>query len=62
MSDQTLKQPLATNLLDETEATITKSTSSLLSSLRLPDTYSASGGTTLPLKPTFGKMLSLIHI
>jgi hypothetical protein len=57
MSDQTLNQPQETSLVDKPESvTATKNTSSLLSSLRLPDTYSASGGTTLPLKPTFGKM------
>jgi len=56
MSEQTINKPEAIDIPDEAEATVTKSTSSLLSSLRLPDTYSASGGTTLPLKPTFGKM------
>jgi hypothetical protein len=57
MSDQTLNESQETSPEDKPEpATTTKSTSSLLSSLRLPDTYSASGGTTLPLKPTFGKM------
>ena len=44
-------------LADEVEApTDTQSTSSLLSSLRLPNTYSASGGTVLPLKATYGKL------
>ena len=33
-----------------------QSTSSLLSSLRLPDTYSMTGGTTIPLKVTYGKL------
>jgi hypothetical protein len=56
MSEQTLNKPEAIDITDEAEAPVTKSTSSLLSSLRLPDTYSASGGTTLPLKPSFGKM------
>ncbi len=57
MSDQTLNESQETSLADKPEpATTTKSTSSLLCSLRLPDTYSASGGTTLPLKPSFGKM------
>ncbi len=57
MSDQTLNQPQETSPVDKPEPTAAvKRTSSLLSSLRLPDTYSASGGTTLPLKPSFGKM------
>ncbi|NDE05173.1 MAG: hypothetical protein EB003_11080 [Flavobacteriia bacterium] len=57
MSDQTLNQPQETLPVDKPEQTAAaKSTSSLLSSLRLPDTYSASGGSTLPLKPSFGKM------
>lgn len=56
MSEQTLNKPEAIDITDEAEAPATKSISSLLSSLRLPDTYSASGGTTLPLKPSFGKM------
>lgn len=57
MSDQTLNQPQETLSVDKPDpTTATKSTSSLLSSLRLPDTYSVSGGITLPLKPTFGKM------
>ncbi|QWD79338.1 hypothetical protein ICV01_06740 [Polynucleobacter sp. MWH-Spelu-300-X4] len=57
MSDQTLNQPQETSLVDKPESTAaTESTSSLLSSLRLPDTYSASGGTVLPLKATYGKL------
>jgi hypothetical protein len=56
MSEQTINKPEAIDIPDEAEATLTKSTASLLSSQRLPDTYSASGGTTLPLKLTFGKM------
>ncbi len=43
MSEQTINKPEAIDIPDEAEATVTKSTSSLLSSLRLPDTYSASG-------------------
>jgi hypothetical protein len=57
MSDQTLNQHQETSLVDKPELTAaTKTTSSLLSSLRLPDTYSASGGTVLPLKVTYGKL------
>lgn len=56
MSEQSMKQQEAAAQLNDSEATVTKSTSSLLSSLRLPDTYSATGGITQPLKPTFGKM------
>jgi len=57
MSDQTLNQHQETSLVDKPElTTATKTTSSLLSSLRLPDTYSASGGTVLPLKVTYGKL------
>jgi len=56
MSEQTMKQQEAAVQLNDSEATVAKSTSSLLSSLRLPDTYSATGGITQPLKPTFGKM------
>ncbi len=57
MSDQHSKQPEVTGSSSETDtAEIKHSTSSLLSSLRLPDTYSASGGTVLPLKVTYGKM------
>ena len=55
MSEQTLN-PEAIDIPDETEATVTKSASSILSSLRLPDTYSASGGSVLPLKATYGKL------
>ena len=57
MSDQTLNQPQETLPVDKLELTAaTKSTSSILSSLRLPDTYNASGGTALPLKATYGKL------
>lgn len=57
MSDQLSKQSELTNPSSETDlAAIKQSTSSLLSSLRLPDTYSASGGTVLPLKATYGKL------
>jgi hypothetical protein len=57
MSDHHSKQPEVTGSSSETDtAEIKHSTSSLLSSLRLPDTYSASGGTVLPLKVTYGKM------
>jgi len=56
MSEQSMKQQETAAQLNDSEATVTKSTSSLLSSLRLPDTYSATGGITQPLKPTFGKM------
>lgn len=50
MSEQTIKQN------QEDELAVKQSTSSLLSSLRLPDTYSVSGGTALPLKASFGKL------
>ncbi len=57
MSDQTLNQLQETSLVNKPEpTTVTKSTSSILSSLRLPDTYNASGGTALPLKATYGKL------
>ena len=56
MSEQTMKQQDVTNQPTDAEGTVTKSTSSLLSSLRLPDTYSATGGITQPLKPTYGKL------
>ncbi len=57
MSDQHSKQPEVTGSSSETDtAEIKQSASSLLSSLRLPDTFSASGGTVLPLKVTYGKM------
>ena len=56
MSEQTMKHQEAADQLGNVEATAIKSTSSLLSSLRLPDTYSASGGITQPLKPTYGKL------
>ncbi len=57
MSDQTLNQPQDNLPVDKPEPTAaTKSTSSILSSLRLPDTYNASGGTALPLKATYGKL------
>lgn len=50
MSEQTIKQ----NQEDKPEAK--QSTSSLLRNLRLPDTYSAIGGTALPLKAIYGKL------
>ena len=50
MSEQTIKQN------QEEELVVKQSTTSLLSNLRLPDTYSASGGTTLPLKAIYGKL------
>jgi len=57
MSDQTLNQLQETSLVDKPEPTAaTKSTSSILSSLRLPDTYNVSGGVALPLKATYGKL------
>jgi len=56
MSEQAMKQQEAINPPSESEAALTKNTSSLLSSLRLPDTYSATGGITQPLKPTYGKL------
>lgn len=57
MSDQTLNQLQETSLVDKPEPTVaTKSTSSILSSLRLPDTYNVSGGVALPLKATYGKL------
>lgn len=56
MSEQAMKQQEAINQPSECEATLTKNTSSLLSSLRLPDTYSSTGGITQPLKPTYGKL------
>lgn len=56
MSEQTMKYQDAADQLRDAEAVVTKSTSSLLSSLRLPDTYSATGGITQPLKPTYGKL------
>ncbi len=57
MSDQTLNQLQETSLVNKPEpTTVTKSTSSILSSLRLPDTYSVSGGVALPLKATYGKL------
>jgi len=57
MSDKTLEQLQETTLVGKPDpVTSTKSTSSLLSNLRLPDTYSASGGDMLPLKASFGKM------
>ncbi len=57
MSDQTLNQLQETSLVNKPEpTTVTKSTSSILSSLRLPDTYNVSGGVALPLKATYGKL------
>ena len=56
MSEQDMKQQEAINPPSESEVTLAKNTSSLLSSLRLPDTYSATGGITQPLKPTYGKL------
>lgn len=57
MSEQTLNQPESINLPDEAGvATVSASTSSILSSLRLPDTYSNSGGTVLPIKALYGKL------
>lgn len=56
MSEQTMKQQEAAAQLNDSEAIVAKNTSSLLSSLRLPDTYSATGGITQPLKPTYGKL------
>lgn len=57
MSDQTLNQLQEPSLVDKPEPTAaTKSTSSILSSLRLPDTYNVSGGVALPLKATYGKL------
>jgi hypothetical protein len=57
MSDQTLNQLQETSLVDKPEPTAaTKSTPSILSSLRLPDTYNVSGGVALPLKATYGKL------
>ena len=57
MSDQTLNQPQETSLVDKSEpAKATQNTFSILSGLRLPDSYSASGGTVLPLKATYGKL------
>ncbi|WP_114652607.1 hypothetical protein [Polynucleobacter necessarius] len=50
MSEQTIKQN------HEDELVAKQSTTSLLSSLRLPDTYSVSGGTALPLKAIYGKL------
>jgi len=51
MNNISPKQSQATEL-----PSTSQSTSSLLSSLRLPDTYSASGGTVLPLKATYGRL------
>lgn len=56
MSEQSMKQQQAISPLGESGATLTTNTSSLLSSLRLPDTYTATGGITQPLKPTYGKL------
>jgi hypothetical protein len=57
MSDQTLNQLQETSLVDKPEPTAaTKNISSILSSLRLPDTYNVSGGVALPLKATYGKL------
>ena len=39
-----------------TKVAESQSTSSLLSSLRLPDTYSTAGGTAVPLKVIYGKL------
>lgn len=50
MSEQTIKQN------QEDELVTKQSTTSLLSSLRLPNTYSVSGGTALPLKAIYGKL------
>ena len=51
MSNPTLKQAQEIEPVPTTQ-----STSSLLNNLRLPDTYSASGGTVLPLKTTYGRL------
>lgn len=51
MNNTSPKQSQATEL-----PSVSQSTSSLLSSLRLPDTYSASGGTVLPLRATYGRL------
>ena len=56
--NQQLIQPEESELVTSngTKVAEDQSTSSLLSSLRLPDTYSMTGGTTIPLKVTYGKL------
>jgi hypothetical protein len=58
MMNQQLIQPEESELVTSngTKVAEDQSTSSLLSSLRLPDTYSMTGGTTIPLKVTYGKL------
>lgn len=56
--NQQLIQPEESELVTSngTKVAEDQNTSSLLSSLRLPDTYSMTGGTTIPLKVTYGKL------
>lgn len=56
--NQQLIQPEESELVTSngTKVAEDQSTSSLLSSLRLPDTYSMTAGTTIPLKVTYGKL------
>ena len=58
MMNQQLIQPEESELVTSngTKVAEDQSTSSLLSSLRLPDTYSMTAGTTIPLKVTYGKL------
>jgi len=57
MSDQILEQAHESTPAEKLESTTDKQrTSSLLGRLRLPDTYSAIGGISLPLKTTYGKL------